>query len=39
MKGSPANAEFFGSGGHVAIGSGERLYDQFFLCLVQIDSV
>src|SRR6266536_3064226 len=37
MQRSAANAELFGRGGHVAIGRGERLYDQFFLCLVQIE--
>ena len=36
VKRSPANAELLGRGGHVAIGRGERLYDQFFLYLVQI---
>jgi len=36
MKGSAANAELLGRSSHVAIGRGERLHDQFFLCLVQI---
>src|SRR4030095_3321077 len=35
MKRSPADAELFGRGSHVAIGRGKRLHDQFFLRLLQ----
>src|SRR5215468_6761654 len=37
MKCSPADAELLGCRGYVAVRRGQRLHDQFSLCLMQIE--